>query len=71
METTDNLNLEQARRYCILKALNKAQTVKAAAELAGVTERTIHRYIRSWGITWNGKTLVYEIKPRAQKAILI
>lgn len=69
MEMIENLNLSDAKRDCILKALNKARQIKAAGVLCGVSERTMHRYIRSWDIFFNTKTEIFEIRVRPQKAI--
>lgn len=54
------LNIDHHRRILILKALNKAPTVKRAAKLLGISERHIYRWMDRFDIILVDETYTTE-----------
>ena len=44
-----NLNIEHHTRIHVKTALNRFKTIKEAAKALGVSDRTVHRYIKLYG----------------------
>ena len=54
----ENLNLKFNTDKLILKALNKSETIKEAAELLGITERTLYHWLKKNNLNKNYKTIL-------------
>jgi transcriptional regulator with PAS, ATPase and Fis domain len=52
----ENLNLKFNTDKLILKALNKSETIKEAADLLGITERTLYHWLKKNNLNKNYKT---------------
>jgi transcriptional regulator with GAF, ATPase, and Fis domain len=48
------LNIPDNQLNLILKALNNTRTIKSAANLLGITDRTIHNKKRQYNIIYDG-----------------
>ena len=58
----ENLNLVDNYKAVAIKALNKTKEVKRAAELMGISERTLHRWKIEFDIYWCDKELMFKTK---------
>ena len=48
----ENLNIEDNWKILVTYALRKHQNVRIASEHLGVSDRTVHRFIKDWDIKW-------------------
>lgn len=55
------ITIDQLRRQILLKALNKAGTAAGAAELMGISERTVWRWKRSYRVEKDEQTGSYRV----------
>lgn len=69
MATTDIMTLEQMRRYCVTKALQKTGSAREAAKLCGVTERTIFNWINTWDLVYD--KLISGYRPKSPDKCLV
>jgi len=53
------LNIDYHRRLLLVKALNREKTKTGAAQLTGLTERTVHRLIDDFDILFDPRTETY------------
>jgi len=58
----DIITIDQLRQQLVVKALNRSADVDHAAQLLGVSKRTVFRYKRSYGVTWCRKKEEYILK---------
>lgn len=58
----ENLNLIDNYKMIAIKALNKVKYVKPAAELMGVSERTLIRWKKEFDIYWCNQELKFKTK---------
>lgn len=56
------LNIEYHVKRIVLKALNKTRFVKQAADMVGVSERTLHRYKKDFNIGCDKKRNEFYLK---------
>jgi len=56
------MTISQMYRDTCLKALNKAPTVKKAALLLGVDERTVYNWMNMFSIEYDTRKNIYYIK---------
>lgn len=49
----ENLNIEYHHRRLSVKALNKTQKIEDAANLLGITERTLFNWIKKFNIKYD------------------
>lgn len=54
------LNIEWNQCRLMLKALNKAETIKMSCKLLGISERTIYRLMAKYSISYNCDKDMYE-----------
>ena len=54
------LNIDYHVRRMVIKALNKTKYVFEAAEMLGVSSRSVYRYMEIFGIGYNRKKKEYE-----------
>jgi transposase len=52
---TETLNLDYHRSLLVVKALNKAKTIKQAATLLGVTRNTVYSLINYYRVEFDEK----------------
>ena len=57
------ITFDELYRDCALKALNRAGTVKGAATLLGIPERTLFRWKKNFGIERDPVTNEYYVHP--------
>lgn len=57
------LNIEYYYKTFSIKALNRSKTIKDAANLLGITERTLHRYKKEFNIQFCKEKNEYVLKP--------
>lgn len=48
------ITIDELRRETALKALRRARTLKGAAQLLGISERTLYRWTDQYGIERDG-----------------
>lgn len=65
----ETLNIQYHIKIMVLKALNRSRFQSEAAGLLGVSERTLHRYKKDFGIVYDKAKDVFYFK--GEKAILI
>lgn len=58
----ENVNINEAVKTLCLHALNNSYKVTAAAEMLGVTPRTVHHYIKRFNIKYCYDQKQYIIK---------
>lgn len=58
----DIITIDQLRQQLVLKALNRASDVGQAAQLLGVSKRTVFRYKRAYSIERCPVTEEYSFK---------
>ena len=68
MEENQIITFDQLYRDYTLKALNRACCVKRAAFLLGMTDRTVYRWKRAYGIVWDPAERKYVIKKPIKSA---
>lgn len=56
----ENLNILHNYKITAIKALNKTGKVKEAAELLGISERTLVRWKKDFNIVWCKKELQFK-----------
>lgn len=56
------MTISQMYRETCLKALNKAPTVKQAALILGVDERTVYNWMNMYHIEYDTRNNIYYIK---------
>lgn len=63
------LNIDYHVKQMCLKALNRTQKIVIAAQLLGVSARTLYRYMQEYGIVYDKKNNQFKFK--SEKALLI
>lgn len=63
------LNLHYHFKRMAIKALNKAETIQEAADLLGISERTLHRWKVIYGIVYDDIIDQYFIKENEPKKL--
>lgn len=58
---TETLNIDYHRSLLVVKALNKAKTIKQAATLLGVTRKTVYSLINHYQVEFDEKEKKYKI----------
>lgn len=53
-----NLNIHDNHKMLAIKALDASKTIKDAAKLIGVCDRTLHRWIKTFDIEFDENKMV-------------
>lgn len=56
----ENLNIFHHYKINTIKALNKSSNIKEAANLLGISDRTLQKWKKDFNIVWDNKELQFK-----------